>query len=113
MSPQLQALPSDDAADLAANRIPYLRDMYARGNFRGPDGDTVTVHSTTDAVLVSILYNMIVANKFERTLEVGLAFGASTEAMCAAHTATSVSGANHVAIDRTNRHSGTDWAGGT
>jgi len=69
--------------DLQVNE--HLAAVYARGMIQDTDGTERKFQDCVDPFEGRHLYDLIFANRFTRTLEVGLAMGASAVWMCQAH----------------------------
>lgn len=89
-----------------------LDEMLATGLTRLEDGETVLVHSAIGRREIELIREILKEIRPTRTLEVGMAYGISTLAICDALLA--VGGERHIAIDP-DQHSGKwgdGWRGG-
>ena len=76
----------------------YLAFVYRDGEIIDDNGVTRKFIDTTNPIQGRHIYNLIRENKFTRTLEVGLAMGASAVWICQAHADNELNG-KHIAID--------------
>ena len=93
--------PSDESMwtrkDIQVND--YLHSVYKAGEIINLSNESKKFKDVTNPVQGRNLYNLIFDNKFYRTLEVGLAMGASAVWMCQAHKNVGNPDSLHVAID--------------
>ena len=82
--------------DIQVNK--YLADTYVSGEIKDANGELKKFKDITNPIQGRHIYNLIYQNRFQRTLEVGLAMGASAVWICQAHKDLGLDG-THVAID--------------
>ena len=82
--------------DIQVNK--YLADTYVSGEIKDANGELKKFKDITNPIQGRHIYNLIYQNRFQRTLEVGLAMGASAVWICQAHKDLGLHG-THVAID--------------
>ena len=85
-----------DRADIQVND--YLASVYKAGVIEDSKKVVQKFKDITNPVQGRHIYNLIKENKFTRTLEVGLAMGASAVWICQAHKDNGLNG-SHIAID--------------
>ena len=82
--------------DIQVNQ--YLAETYKSGNIVDSNGELKKFKDITNPIQGRHIYNLIFQNKYQHTLEVGLAMGASAVWICQAHKNLGLNG-THVAVD--------------
>jgi predicted O-methyltransferase YrrM len=83
--------------DIEVNSV--LAQVYKTGTITDQNGEAHKFRDCTNPIQGRHLYNLIKDNGFTRTLEVGLAMGASAVWICQAHADVGVTGSSHIALD--------------
>lgn len=78
---------------------PRLREMLETGNFTDAEGKRIPIKGTSTPNNLRIIRELILENRCKRTIEVGLAYGASALTILATLRRISPDGFQHTAID--------------
>lgn len=78
---------------------PLLRDMLISGRTSLSNGEQIAISGTSTLNNIRALRHALKSEKYLKTLEVGLAYGASALTLLATHAELNQSGSKHIAID--------------